>query len=462
MIYTFDRKSGKFDTVSSNNPVETGRFYFDYIGNPNGDLKDRLNGINKELCKADYSKWFHGPYLFIIFDKDKKKMYLSAHMFGSPVPVYYAVNGSEVTVTTALNDIKKQIGMKYVLNEERIPDYLMNGYIKGNETLVKNVYKLPQGKGLYASKFFCLLWDAKMEFTGEYSNEKDLHVRYEKALQASIENNIPVLPEGKNYSMALSGGFDSNSILHFIKKNHPDKQVDAVSIGGVKGRDESIVAGEIAALYEGVNFNSTLVSPDTFTHLEEIVERLEGNSFEIGVFLQYELSKYLSSNGFTHLICGECADQVFHKNTYTKTSKKIKKFSYENTPLEMAAYTVLKKSSYMLESFGIKGYYPFLDYEMIAFGHDTRELNGCTKEFHKAECKRLFMDEIGPKLVKQGGTTQMMALFDADFDPVSEAKKIRFYDEKYIPYEFGEGETEKVYYAWLKYLEIFENMYCDR
>ncbi len=72
------------------------------------------------------------------------------------------------------------------------------------------------------------------------------------------------------------------------------------------------------------------------------------------------------------------------------------------------------------------------------------------------------MDEIGPKLVKQGGTTQMMALFDTDFDAVNEAKKIKYYNEKYIPYEYGKGETEKVFYACLKYLEIFENMYCNK
>lgn len=462
MIYTFERKKGSLSTIQQENATENEKLYADFVGNANGDIKERLDCLSGDIASIDYSDWFHGPFLLLVFDKNRKKLFLTSHMFGSPVPVYYTTVENTIFITTSLKSLKEKANIPFILNNKNIPDYLLNGYIKGEKTLVSDVNKLPQDKALSASRFCARLVTKKTGFAGEFSNVSDKHERYEKTVFSSVKNNIPVLSDNENFSIALSGGFDSNCILYSLKKLFPEKNIDAVSIGGLKGRDESIVAKEIAQLYKGVSFDSTLVTPETFTHFDEIVERLEGNVFEIGVFLQYELSKFLKEKGINHLICGECADQVFHENTYKKTSRKVKKYSYEYTPLEMGAYTVLKKSSYMLESFGIKGYYPFLDNEMIALGHDFRSLNGCTKEFHKAECKRLFDDEISSKLVKQGGTTQMMALFDDGFDCLKEAKKSKFYDEKYTPFEFGEGETEKVFYAWLRYLEIFEKIYCDR
>lgn len=462
MIYEIDLKNKKMTDVEQNNPVENDKYYIDFIGNSAGDLANKLSNISGKICRVDYSHWFHGPYLLFIFDKTNSTAFLTAHMFGSPVPMYYAICDNKLVITTTLNDIRKRTGMSYELNEKKLPDYLQNGFITGENTLVKNVYKLPQDKGLYIGKFGVRLVNNQISYVGEYSNVQDVHDRYERAMESSIKNNIPTLNGDERYTMALSGGFDSNSILYFLKQIDPNRGVDTVSIGGAKGRNEAVIAKEIAGFYDDVTFDSTLVTPDTFSHFEEIVERLEGNAFEIGVFLQYELAKLLKSKGCTTMILGECADQVLNTLTYNKTSRRVKKFSFENTPLEMAAYMVLKKSTYMLNSFGIKGYYPFLDYEMIAFGKDTRELNGRTKELHKSECKRLLKPEVSEKLIKQGGTTQMMAMFDEGFDCMAEAKKSKYYNERYFLGEYGPGEAEKMSFAMIRYLELFEKIYCDK
>lgn len=462
MVYTIELEKNKLKTISDENAIENEKYYVDYIGDVAEDMSELMQEIRDPLYLNDTSHWFHGPYLLFIYNKQKKTAFVTSHMFGAPVPVYYVTSGKTLYITTSLSKMKALTKMNYKLNKSKIPDYLMNGYIEGNNTLVQNVFKLPQGKGLYIGKYLVRLVNSKISFSCQYSNVSDIHDRYERTIETAVRNNIPKLKKDEKYFIALSGGFDSNSILHFLRKIDPDSGIQAVSIGGEKGRNEAVVAAEIVESYDNVDFDTTLVTPETFSHLDEIVERLEGNVFEIGVFLQYELSKLLREKGCNNMICGECADQVFHKNTYTKTSKRVKKYSYENTPLEMAAYTVLKKSTYMLNSFGIRGYYPFLDYEMIAFGHDYKEQNGVTKEVHKAECKRILKTEVSEKLIKQGGTTQMMALFGDDFDALAEARKSKFFDARYIPNEYGPGETERVYYAWLRYLESFEKIYCNR
>ena len=462
MIYVFDLRTRNLETKQECSAAEVGRFYVDYIGNVVDGFEDKIKKIRNLAFSYDYGELFHGPFLLLIYDKIRKTAVITMHTYGSPVPVYYLNWNDRVYVSTSLEGIKKETGIPFVLNENKVSSFLMNGCITGESTLLKSVFKLPQGRRLLVGKFGVRLINNRDYYGSQLNKYGGIDERYEGLAEYVIKNNLPKINPNEKYTIALSGGFDSNYVLHFLKKLYPNKAICATSVGGIHGRDETVVANEIASLYENVKLETTLVTPETFSHIDEIVERLEGNVFEIGVFLQYELAKHLSKNGHTHLICGECADQVFNKQSYIKSRKKYEKLSYEKTPLQMASYVVLKKSAYMLNSFGIKGYYPFLDREMLAFGYSTREQNGCSKELHKAECKRLLMPEIAGKLSKQGGTTQMSALFEDDFNCLKEAEKSKFYDRRYVPSEFGACENEKVYYALLKYLESFENIFCDR
>ena len=161
------------------------------------------------------------------------------------------------------------------------------------------------------------------------------------------------------------------------------------------------------------------------------------------------------------LICGECADQVFHSKGYSPAGEKTFLFDYRHTPYEMASNVVLKKSSLMLNSFGVAGAYPFLDMNVLRLGYRTRERNGTNKRFHREQCIRLLPEEITILLAKTGGSTSLCALFDSSFDGLQAAKQMRYYSDSFhLSQKYEKREASLDYYLSLCYLESFERQFC--
>ena len=62
---------------------------------------------------------------------------------------------------------------------------------------------------------------------------------------------------------------------------------------------------------------------------------------------------------------------------------------------------------------------------------------------------------------KQGGSTDLSALFPDDFDCSSEIKKRKYYAEDFmLTKKYAKEEAERDYYLNLLYLESFERQFC--
>ena len=137
-------------------------------------------------------------------------------------------------------------------------------------------------------------------------------------------------------------------------------------------------------------------------------------------------------------------------------------YSYSDTPRQMAAYVVLKKNRMMMNAYGVNTLYPFITPEMIDIGYWTREINGSTKEYHKGVCNQMFPDEIKRLISKQGGTTDLSALFDSDVDILENIKSCKYYSENFrITEKYPRDEALRDYYLSLLYIESFEKQFCD-
>ena len=263
-------------------------------------------------------------------------------------------------------------------------------------------------------------------------------------------------------NLALSGGFDSNMLLYLVKSLFPTTKVDCFSVGGTIGTNEISTAYSIAQKYDNVNFTSALVSSSTLDSFDDIVFRLQGCTYERGIFLQYELAKMLHSHNCTHLICGECADQVFHSDSYKDLDEGRFLYGYKESPFEMASYVVLKKSAVMLNSFGITGIYPYLDTGVVEIGAMTRLKNGDNKAFHRQQCKKYIPKDIFNSLCKVGGSTQLLPLMDKGKDYEMLCKKSKYYDSTFrFTEKYPRQESIMDYYLSLQFIESFERQFCD-
>lgn len=430
--------------------------FFD--GQPSNLLESFLSEANSDI---DWMEAFIGPFVLVVYYKITGRIHIVQHYFGNGKNLYFCRNEEKIVLASSLNSIKKVTSMCFRLNVPMLPYYFYNGFLPGTHTLIDGVQKLETGTTVIIDGN--LIRKDKMSFSDKYTDSVScgLDEAYAAALEKSILDVTRDIIEP--FPIALSAGYDSNCILYNIIRLLPDQPINAFSVGGVNGVDETGTAARIARCYQSVSFRSAFVSPETLDHLDEIVSALEGSVYERGIFLQYELASLLKATAIKHLICGECADQVFHKNTYSYVPDNTFLYGYLDTPFQMAVYVVLKKNRMIMDSFGIETRYPFLTPRMIEIGYKTRHMNGNTKEFHKAQCKKFLPLEVVGLIAKQGGSTNLASLFPEGFDCSAELEKRKFYSADFkLTGKYDHQEAIRDYYLSLLYLESFEKQFCDK
>lgn len=458
MIAYYDKYTGAFDMGGDDFTVlETVRYFLGYTGH----LKEGESSFLTERAEEeDYSNWFSGEFTAFLYDKNKKALTLQEHLLGGRTWIYVLNAERYVYFSSSLKEIRRAAGMKFVLNEAILPHFLYNGFLYGKHTLICGIYKLEPGSRI------CFDKSAILQHTVNPVYQEDSETGIEDAYKEVIGNAIAAAAEKQlkmrgRLDLTLSAGFDSNCILHYVRNAYPNEEIHCYSIGGIKGVDETATAQRIAAEYENIDFRKGFVTPDTRSRMEEIVERLEGSVYERGIFLQYELARLLTQNRCKSIICGECADQIFHKKFYENIPEDNFLFDYEHHPRQMAAYVVKAKNRLMMNSFGIEVYYPFLNEQVIGLGYRLRNKNGTQKIFHKQMCKELLPENISIFLEKQGGSTALDALFEEGTDVRREMRRSPFYSEDFrITQKYPREEAEKDYYLTLIYLETFQKLFC--
>lgn len=98
-----------------------------------------------------YEQWgnqlpgkLRGMFTFVIWDQKTKTMFGARDIFGIK-PFYYYNQDGLFLFGSEIKSFLAHPGFKKELNEERLPEYLSIEYIPNEETMFKNVYKLPSG-----------------------------------------------------------------------------------------------------------------------------------------------------------------------------------------------------------------------------------------------------------------------------------------------------------------------------
>lgn len=399
------------------------------------------------------------PFLLMQYDEKNGRLLLSSQFFGTAYPTYLMEDNGKLYLSDSLISIRRISNKRFYLNTDMLPYFFYNGFLPGKHTLIQGVYKLPPRKSLIAENGKCRIDNQEFSFLHVLSESDSLEKKYYNAMMDALTRG---LANRDSINLALSGGYDSNMLLYLVKSLFPTTKVNCFSVGGTIGTNETSTAYSIAQKYDNVNFTSALVSPSTMDSFDDIVFRLQGCTYERGIFLQYELAKMLHNHKCTHLICGECADQVFHVDSYKALDEARFLYGYRESPFEMASYVVLKKSAVMLQSFGITGIYPYLDTGVVEVGAMTRLENGADKAFHRLQCEKYLPSDIFNKLCKVGGTTQLLPLMDKGKDYEMLCKKSKYYDSTFRYTEkYPREESIMDYYLSLLFIESFERQFCD-
>lgn len=351
-----------------------------------------------------------GLYHLFILDKKKGALNVYQDFLTSSEFLYYCKNDDIWYISTNLQTLLRESGIKRRSNKEAYCDFVKYGYVPKEQTLLKNVYKL--------SPF------NKLKFTMSGAEQREIsYVMPECSEEYAKEHWISDLnraiqintPQASSISLPISGGYDSNYILGYYAE-HTNLPIRLFSIGGNADIDETGSVRKIAKCYN--KKYPTLImgytSDDMLNHYPELIWRLGGSVFEKGIFLQYRLATELKKAKVTDLVCGECADQVMHEKF--QTSNKDSEFyavQGKKNPYYFASEIIIKKSGILLNSFGIKGHYPFTNQRFAATASGVKAINGTTKVFHQQMCHITLSKEVRKNIHKNGGATSLHALFSS-------------------------------------------------
>ena len=398
---------------------------------------------------SEFTEYVAGVYIVVACNLKNKKVAVFHDRTTSHAVMYYTETEDKIYIGTSLKKILCESKIKRELNGNAIEDFITNGFLYGQETLIKNVYKikafhslvLSDGKAEQVKADYPVASMTKGEALDKFKETLDRSVR--KCFDGEAEINLP-----------LSSGFDSNYIA-YIADNEKNVPVNAFSVGGKFGKNELPIVKNNVECYNNINLHSALTDDNTLQNLPDIVWRLEGSVYEVGLFLQYELARLVEKNQKKYLICGECADQVFNMNYLKKDrfepdkkDNEVIYYEFSEYPFIFGSYLILKKNGILANSFGIETRYPYLDYELVSIGNSLAEINRKDKRVHVANCRECLPAEIIANMSKIGGSTDCHSLFNSSEEIQSFFKKVessdlfKKYGEVFKRHSFTESEKQ--------------------
>lgn len=414
----FNSKLYEYKELSENVfTYETDRYCISVCGNVIIDQQTNIGSLISDLYDhygTAITEHIKGLYILAIYDKKRNELSIYHDRTTSPITLYYTYYDETLYFSTSLKKLLLMSKIERKLNENVIETFIVNGFIYGEQTLVENIYKIKSFHCLKANKDGVFQQKVNYSFT-EYSKES-AYSNFKTVLDSAIMKQA----DGESEINApLSSGYDSSYIVNVLSEQ-TDLPINAFSIGGKFGKNELPVVKQNVKCFDRTTLISELTDSATLQNYPDIVWRLEGNVYEVGLFLQYELNKLVNENGKHSLICGECADQVMNQYYFTEERNKTdgnesdKYYEFSEYPYVFGSYLILKKNGILANSFDIETKYPYLDDEFIALNKPLAEYNGKKKTVHKENCNACLPKDIIDNISKIGGSTECHSLFESD------------------------------------------------
>jgi asparagine synthase (glutamine-hydrolysing) len=269
---------------------------------------------------------FNGMFVIVIWDLEKKKLYIIRDRFGVKPLVYYW-NGSDFAFASQLKALMK-LPIERKININALQDYLFLEYIPAPDTILDNCFKLPKGNYIVACngkieiKEYYRFKD-KIGGSGYAPDQKDNTVieSFSSLLSSAVKyRQVSDVPVGA----FLSGGTDSSLICALFQEQNQNP-VKTFTIGfDVKGFDESKYANEVAAILKTDHSLFHLNDKDSLSIVESLVDYYDEPFAAPSAIPSYLVCKE-ARHVVTVAMSGDGGDELFMGYGYYDLYKKIKK-----------------------------------------------------------------------------------------------------------------------------------------
>ncbi len=254
-------------------------------------------------------KHLRGMFAFAIYDQKKKILFLARDRVGKK-PLYYYKEDGVFIFASEIKAILKSGIVKKEVNCEMVDFYLSVGYVPGQETLFKNIFKLEPGHYLilHENKDIQIkeYWDINQIRPCDISY-KDACLKLKEKLIESVRIRLmSEVPLG----VFLSGGLDSSTIVALMSEvvSEPIKTF-SVGYKNEPKSSELNYARIIADKFKTEHYEFFLSPDDLFDSIDTFLDYSEEPIIESAGIALFKLAK-LAKPKATVLLSGEGADEA--------------------------------------------------------------------------------------------------------------------------------------------------------
>lgn len=248
-----------------------------------------------------------GMFAFVIWDKNKKKLFGARDIFGIK-PFYYYKKDGQFMFGSEIKSFLSHPCFEKELDEALIPEYLSYEFIPDERTIFKNVWKLPgshcftyQNGELQVERYYRVQYNIEEDKSLEYW-EKEITREFTESVAMHQISDVEV-------GCFLSSGVDSSYVVKEISKG--TKKVKTFSVGYEEEKYSELSYAQDFSKVVGVPNISNKVSADEFfdamPEIQYFMDEPLPNPSEIPLyFLAKNARKYVKV-----VLSGEGADELF-------------------------------------------------------------------------------------------------------------------------------------------------------
>ena len=266
----------------------------------NSDTETILHGY--EEYGTEIVKKLRGMFAFVIWDKNKKRLFGARDYFGIK-PFYYYKKDDTFIWGSEIKSFLKHPSFEKKLNRESLKSYLTFQYSVLDETFFENVYRLNPGHyfvyengNLEINSYF------DFSYTENKTNLEQLTKDIDSMIHSSVKyHRISDVKVGA----FLSGGVDSSYIVSVLK---PDT---TYSVGfDFQKFNETNYAKELSDILK-INNKRHLITPEEFFNsLESVQYYSDEPHANLSAVALYHLSA-LAAQDVKVVLSGEGADELY-------------------------------------------------------------------------------------------------------------------------------------------------------
>lgn len=247
-----------------------------------------------------------GEFAFVLWDNNKKILFLGRDRIGVKQLYYYFKNGKFIFAS----EIKAILehGIKKEMSLKALKDYLMLRYNPHPRTLFKDINELSPGHTLTLKENKISInkyWG--LRFKIEKRPEKFFYDRLLDLIKTSIEERLP----STRFGAFLSGGLDSSTIVAIASKL-TNKPIKTFSLGfeSKEDYDELNYVKRISKLYGTEHYTTFINAEDVPRFLPNIVWQLDEPMASFGLVSSFIVSR-LAAKYTNIVLTGDGGDELF-------------------------------------------------------------------------------------------------------------------------------------------------------